>query len=101
MLLPRDNSPVFIPACPAQGKQGLGIQTHRLATGEPVAFGFSSPAALVEQFGPAQPWICLTMESYAAFLTQNGIGRIRLDPILPEAFPRWSFEGLAAAYGGM
>jgi hypothetical protein len=97
--MPRDNSPVFVPACPAEGKQGVGIETRRLATGEAVALAFSSPAALAGQLGPAQPWICLTMAGFAEFLTRNGVGRVQLDPELTDELPRWSAESLVRAYG--
>lgn len=90
MRLPRDDSPVYVPACPSADRRGLGVETRRLAGGERVGLGFSSPQALAEQLGPAQPWICLTMESYAAFLTGNGIRHVQLDPELSRDLPRWT-----------
>ena len=95
--LPADLDPVCLPAHPIRrdGRWGVNLELRRYQ-GEPVAFVFTSPEALVETLGEHQPWIGLPMVGVRNLAMGYGVHRFLIDPVSDADLPRWTRGNLLA-----
>ncbi|QMU75733.1 hypothetical protein GXW83_08260 [Streptacidiphilus sp. PB12-B1b] len=90
--LPRDSDLLCVPAHPAVGPIGAGVELRRLSTGAVVAIGFSSPRRLVASLGPHQPWIGLPALLFSALADALRVDRVLIDPVLDPGTARWTAQ---------
>jgi hypothetical protein len=95
--LPRDSDLICVPAHPAMGPIGAGIELRRLSTGEVVAIGFSDPGRLVASLGPNQPWIGLPALLFSALADALQVDRVLIDPMMDSDVARWTARQLRDA----
>lgn len=82
MELPKDDDLVFVPASPNANRDGLNVETRRLADGgAKVGLAFTTLDALVAELGDGQPWIAIPMVHYVRFLRDSGIVHVQVDPL--------------------
>lgn len=102
MDLPADTDLVYVPARPMGDTPGVELRSL-VGSGERVGLAFTSTTTLVNTLGAYQPWIKLPMLTYAAWLRDQGISRVHVDPMYEDDVREWSAAELRAAsvQGGM
>ncbi|MEV0279103.1 SAV_915 family protein [Streptomyces sp. NPDC050610] len=96
--VPAYSTPVFVPAHPRYpeggGKPDIAVELLRHAAGAAVPVAFSTLDKLVEALGPAQPWISVSIGSFAEAMRDAKLAKVRLDPAIPSGTVHWRPEDL-------
>lgn len=91
-------TPVFVPAHPRYpgGDRPALVAVELLALGgtTPVPVAFTTLERLVAALGPAQPWIAVSLGSFAEGMAASGLAAVRLDPRVAEDAASWRAEDL-------
>jgi hypothetical protein len=74
---------VIVPGRPPGGSSGgVQLEIRLQADGTRTLPVFSSVARLVDELGPGQPWVCLSMRTATEAATQALVDRVSLDPVI-------------------
>jgi len=92
-----------VPAHPGaavgDGEPRVRIELRRQGD-EQVAVVFSSVGRLVENLGPAQPWMVMDSERLRECLAAVGVHRLLVDPDLRSSPGRWELSDLERLAAG-
>ena len=89
---------VIVPARPGIGQAcPVEFEVRTQADGRTVLPVFSSVAALVQELGRCQPWVCVPWRLAEEAAHQARLAHVVLDPVVGTSGQRWAAADLRAS----